>query len=111
MFSIVIQLGAILCLPTYFRRRIAGFLAAFPRGIRGDRTALNHPLTLTLLAFVCTAVPAFLLSKPIGKHLESRVLIGSSLVIGGVMMWVVDALLGNRNVSGDVEGITMAQAI
>jgi undecaprenyl-diphosphatase len=27
------------------------------------------------------------------------------------MMWVVDALLGNRNVSGDVEGITMAQAI
>jgi undecaprenyl-diphosphatase len=27
MFSIVIQLGAILCLPIYFRKRIAGFLA------------------------------------------------------------------------------------
>src|SRR6185437_16078836 len=48
MFSIVIQLGAILCLPIYFRRRIAEFLSTFPRGVRGDRTVINHPLTLTL---------------------------------------------------------------
>src|SRR5205807_4587623 len=40
MYSIVIQLGAILCLPVYFRARIAKFLATFPRGERGDRTAL-----------------------------------------------------------------------
>src|SRR5712675_1231588 len=45
MFSIVIQLGAILCLPIYFRARILEFLKTFPRGIHGDRTALNHPLT------------------------------------------------------------------
>ena len=56
MFSIVIQLGAILCWPIYFRRRIAEFLATFPRGVRGDRSALTHPLTLTLLAFACTAI-------------------------------------------------------
>ena len=30
MFSIVIQLGAILCLPIYFRDRIARFLASAP---------------------------------------------------------------------------------
>ena len=29
MFSIVIQLGAILCLPIYFRARIAEFLSTF----------------------------------------------------------------------------------
>jgi undecaprenyl-diphosphatase len=52
MFSIVIQLGAILCLPIYFRRRIVAFLVTFPKGIRGNRTALNHPLTLILLAFL-----------------------------------------------------------
>src|SRR4029077_17966292 len=42
MYSIVIQLGAILCLPIYFRERIAKFLATFPRGERGDCTLLTH---------------------------------------------------------------------
>ena len=111
MFSIVIQLGAILCLPIYFRRRIAEFLSTFPRGIKGDRTALTHPLTLTLIAFVCTAIPSFLLTKIIGKHLENLVLMGSCLIIGGIIMWVVDNLYGNRNRSGDVEGIGTGQAI
>jgi len=111
MFSIVIQLGAILCLPIYFRRRIIEFLSTFPRGIRGDRTALTHPLTLTLIAFVCTSIPALLLTKVIGKNLENLALMGAFLIIGGVVMWVVDSIYGNRNRSGDVEGIRMGQAI
>ena len=52
MYSIVIQLGAILCLPIYFRARIAKFLRKFPQGERGDRTFFNHPLTLVLIAAV-----------------------------------------------------------
>jgi undecaprenyl-diphosphatase len=92
MFAIVIQLGAILTLPIYFRERIAKFLATFPHGERGERNALTHPLTLVGIAFVCTAVPAFLLTKVIGKHLESLVIMGAALVIGGVIMWVIDAL-------------------
>ena len=35
MFSIVIQLGAILTLPIYFRQRIMNFVSTFPRGSRG----------------------------------------------------------------------------
>lgn len=92
MFSIVIQLGAILCLPIYFRCRISGFLSTFPKGKHGDRTLVTHPVTLVLIAFVCTAGPAFLLTKVIGKHLESLSIMGWSLVIGGVIMWLVDAL-------------------
>ena len=111
MFSIVIQLGAILCLPIYFRQRIAEFIGTFPRGIRGDRTAFTHPLTLTLLAFVCTAIPAFLLTKLIGKNLEDLRLMARSLIIGGVVMWVIDATLGRRTRSGDVEVIKPTQAI
>ncbi|HEX7959250.1 MAG TPA: undecaprenyl-diphosphate phosphatase [Terriglobales bacterium] len=95
MYSIVIQLGAILCLPIYFRVRIAKFLHTFPRGERGDRTTLTHPLTLVLIAFLFTAIPAFLLTKIIGKHLESLVIMGSSLLIGGIVMWIVDGLYGN----------------
>jgi len=92
MYSIVIQLGAILTLPVYFRRRIAGFLSTFPKGERGDRTSFTHPLSLTCIAFVVTAIPAFLLTKVIGKNLESLSIMGWSLVIGGVVMWIVDAL-------------------
>src|SRR5579862_4028241 len=91
MYTIVIQLGAILCLPIYFRERIAKFLSTFPRGERGDRTVLTHPLSLVAIAFVVTAIPAFLLTKVIGAHLESLTIMGSALLIGGVVMWIVDA--------------------
>ena len=111
MFSIVIQLGAILCLPIYFRHRITEFVTTFPRGVRGDRTAFSHPLTLTLLAFVCTAIPAFLLTKLIGKNLEDLRLMAGSLIAGGVVMWVVDAVFGRRARSGDVENIGPIQAV
>lgn len=92
MYTIVIQLGAILCLPIYFRARIAKFLSTFPQGENGDRNVFTHPLGLTLIAFVVTAVPAFLLTKVIGKHLESLHIMGMSLLIGGIVMWVVDAI-------------------
>ncbi len=63
MYTIVIQLGAILCLPIYFRERIAKFLSTFPRGERGNRNIFTHPLSLVLIAFVVTAIPAFLLDE------------------------------------------------
>lgn len=110
MFSIVIQFGAILCLPIIFRSRIAEFLSTFPKGIRGDRTVFTHPLTLTLLAFACTSVLSLLSLKIIGKHLESLFIMGTSFIVGGIVMWVVDARYGERP-SGDVESITMVQAV
>jgi undecaprenyl-diphosphatase len=100
MYTIVIQLGAILCLPVYFRDRIAKFVSTFPQGDRGDRTVLTHPLGLTMVAFVVTAIPAFLLTKVIGKHLESLTIIGTSLLVGGVVMWIVDAMHAKSEASG-----------
>lgn len=100
MYSIVIQLGAILTLPIYFRERIANFLATFPKGERGDRTIWTHPLSLVLVAFVVTAIPSYLLVKVIGKHLESPYVIGSSLLIGGIVMWFVDT----RNAKAEAAG-------
>jgi len=92
MYSIVIQLGAIACLPVYFWSRITKLLSTFPHGESGNRTALTHPLGLTAVAFVVTAIPSFLLTKVIGKHLENIMIIGWSLLIGGVVMWIVDAM-------------------
>ena len=99
MYSIVIQLGAILALPVYFRRRIVEFVSTFPKGEGGDRTVLTHPLSLTLLAFVVTAIPSYLLKKQIGQNLESLVVMGWALLIGGIVMWAVDALFRRPHIS------------
>jgi undecaprenyl-diphosphatase len=110
MYTVVIQLGAILALPVYFRARIAKFLGTFPQGEHGDRTVLTHPVSLTLIAFVVTAIPAFLLTKIIGKNLESYTVIGLALLIGGIVMWIVDALCKRPYVM-HMEGMSLGQAI
>lgn len=97
-YSIVIQLGAILALPVYFRSRIIDLVTTFPRGMRGDRTVLTHPLSLTLIAFVVTAIPSYLLKKQIGQNLESLTLMAWALIVGGIVMWVVDAMFNRPNV-------------
>jgi undecaprenyl-diphosphatase len=112
MYSIVIQLGAILCLPIYYRRRIGEFLRSFPGG--NGRRWIDHPLTLTLIAFLCTAIPAYLLTKVIGKHLESVWIMGTALLLGGAVMWIVDSLYGRGVLSArtqDMTQMTVPQAV
>ncbi|MGA2384671.1 MAG: undecaprenyl-diphosphate phosphatase [Gemmatimonadales bacterium] len=113
MYTIVIQLGAICVLPIYFRARIAHFFRGFARA-REEGRATVHPFTLTLVAFVVTAVPSLLLTKVIGQHLESLVVMGTSLVVGGVVMWVVDWLFARgrlRTHTPEMEQMTMGQAV
>jgi undecaprenyl-diphosphatase len=121
MYSIVIQLGAILCLPVYFWSRITRFLTTFPNGENGNRNVLTHPLGLTAVAFVVTAIPSFLLTKVIGKHLEDIVIIGWALLIGGIVMWIVDAMNAKAEAAGPgtnsrihtwkMEGMSLGQAV
>lgn len=118
MYTVVIQLGAVLCLPVYFRARILKFLTQ----PRGDRPLTRHPLALVLLAFIVTAGPAFLLSKIIGKHLESLTIMGTALLVGGIVMAVVDLAWAPWEKAGpqapgspirtwDMEQTTLAQAV
>ncbi len=110
MYTIVIQLGAILALPVYFRERILQFLRTFPKGERGDRTIFTHPLSLTLIAFVVTAVPAWALSKQIGKNLENLWVMALALLIGGIIMWIVDAVF-TRPRTAHMEEMTLPQGV
>src|SRR5881628_3313322 len=110
MYTIVIQLGAILSLPVYFWHRILEFVRTFPRGERGNRTISTNPLSLTLIAFVVTAVPAWLLTKQIGKNLENLWVMALALLICGIVMWVVDAVF-TRPHTMDIEEMTLPQAI
>src|SRR5438094_4262838 len=110
MYTIVIQLGAILALPVYFRERILKFLWTFPKGERGDRTIFTHPLSLTLIAFVVTAVPSWALAKQIGKNLENLWVMALALLIGGIIMWIVDAAF-TRPRTMHMEEMTVPQAV
>jgi undecaprenyl-diphosphatase len=112
MYTVVIQLGAIIALVVLFTGRILEFFRTFPHGESGDRTILTHPLSLTMVAFFCTAVPSLLLIKVIGKHLESLRVMALALLIGGIVMWVVDALSVRRDLkTRDVEQMSLGQAI
>ncbi len=110
MYTIVIQLGAILALPVYFRERIVKFVRTFPGGERGDRTIFTHPLSLTLIAFVVTAVPAWALAKQIGKNLENLWVMALALLIGGIIMWIVDAVF-TRPRTAHMKEMTLPQAV
>jgi undecaprenyl-diphosphatase len=114
MYSIVIQLGAICALPLYFRKLLTEFLRTFPRGIGRDKTALTHPLTLVVIAFVCTAVPSLLLTKVIGHNLEKLSVMAWSLIIGGVLMWLIDYYYGatvTPHPTQSIEDVTLGQSV
>lgn len=112
MYTIVIQLGAILALCLLFLSRIVGFLRTFPKGESGDRTWLNHPISLTAIAFAFTAGPSLVLHKWSEKNLASLQAMALALLIGGVIMWAVDVWASNREASThDVEQMSLPQAI
>ena len=112
MYTIVIQVGAILALCLLFLERIVNFLRTFPKGENGDRNWLTHPISLTLVAFACTSVPALLLHKWSEKNLGSLQTIAIALLAGGIVMWAIDAWSNRVEPSTThVEDITLPQAI
>ena len=112
MYTIVIQLGAILALTLLFLGRILEFIRTFPRGENGDRKFFDHPLSLTAIAFLCTSVPALLLHKWSEKNLGSLTAMAIALLLGGIIMWVVDYWAERRDPDyTDVEQMTVFQAV
>ncbi len=112
MYTIVIQLGAILALCLLSMGRIIEFIRTFPRGESGSRNALNHPISLTLIAFVCTSIPSLLLKKLVSKNLENIRVMALALLIGGIVMWIVDAWTVRHDAgTTDVEEMSTWQAI
>ncbi|MDR3724738.1 MAG: undecaprenyl-diphosphate phosphatase [Terracidiphilus sp.] len=112
MYTIVIQLGAILALLLLFLGRIVDFMRTFPKGENGDRNFFNHPISLTLVAFIFTSVPALVLHKWSEKNLGSLQAMSLALLIGGVVMWVVDAWAARREMpTRSVEEMGLGQAI
>jgi undecaprenyl-diphosphatase len=112
MYTIVIQLGAILALMFLFMGRIVDFIRTFPKGEKGDRNWFTHPISMTLIAFACTSAPALLLHKWSEKNLGSLNSIALALLVGGIVMWIVDVWSSRYEASTThVEEMSLPQAI
>lgn len=112
MYSVVIQMGAILALLLVFLSRIVNFIRSYPNGENGENRWWNHPLTLTFVAFVCTSVPALKLHKWTEKNLGSLTVMAIALLVGGIVMWAVDFWADQREASvRTVEEMSFGQAM
>jgi undecaprenyl-diphosphatase len=112
MYTIVIQAGAILALVLLYLGRIVAFMKSFPRGESGDRTWTNHPISLTLIAFFFTSIIALPLHKLSEKHLENVMVMAWTLLIGGIVMWVIDARASRYEATTiHVEEMSLGQSI
>ncbi len=112
MYTIVIQVGAILALLLLYLERIVGFVKSFPNGESGDRTWKNHPISLTLIAFFFTSIIALPLHKVSEKHLGSVTVMAWALLLGGIIMWVIDARASRFEPNTlHVEEMSLGQAI
>jgi len=112
MYTVVIQVGAILALLLLFLSRILGFVRTFPRGEEGNSSWWNHPITMTAVAFAVTSALALGLHKWSEKNLGSMTAMAIALLVGGVIMWIVDAWAARRDaITEHVEQMNLAQAI
>ncbi len=112
MYTIVLQLGAILALCILFLSRIVDFMRTYPEGEDGRHTWLNHPLSLTFVAFVVTSASTLPLRKWSEKNLGSLTAIALALIVGGIIMWIVDARTSRYEAATThVEEMTLMQSI
>jgi undecaprenyl-diphosphatase len=111
MYTIVIQVGAILALCLIYLERIINFFRTFPHGDNDDRNWFNHPISLTFIAFAITSATTLPLRKWSEKNLGSLTAIAIAMLVGGVIMWAIDAWSSRREAfTTHIEEMTALQA-
>lgn len=108
-WEIVVQLGAVLAVVIYFRRR----LGELGRGVwKKDAESVRLAVALGV-AFVPAAAAGLLLHRVIKERLFGTVPVGIALVVGGAVMIGVEALRGRRQDAGGrgMEHVTPARAL
>ena len=96
-FEIVIQAGAVLAVIAYYWRDLLGQARALPVSQDARRLWLG-----IALAFLPAAILGFLFSDLITRYLFSPVTVAISLIIGGIVLWVIEG----RPVAATTRGLT-----
>lgn len=93
MFEIVIQLGAILAVVYYYRKKILSSII----NILPGRWGFNLWFKM-FIAFIPSAVIGLLLNKYIEKYLFSSFTVAIALIIGAIMMLIVEDAFGKYKI-------------
>ena len=109
-FTVVIQIGAILAVVFYYWKDLLARLIGL---FQGQPLALKFWLNL-----VIATVPAALIGLALSSLLsnfETPLVVGLALVIGGVILWVLETVRGNKPASTEpeevqIDSITPVQA-
>jgi undecaprenyl-diphosphatase len=116
-FDVALHLGTLVGAVWYFRRDLAGYVAAAGRSIA--RRSVADPQAriawLLLLSAVPAAIVGAVLSSTIDEHLGRPILVGVMLILGGLLLWWADHLNGTRTIEDysarDATVMGLAQAI
>ena len=104
-FALFIQGGAVLAVLVYYSRDFLQQAQRLPSDPKTRRLWLN-----VLIAFLPIGILGFLFRKPIQQYLFSPLIVGVSLIVGGIVFLLVDR--GNaRPQHADLEAITPRQAV
>ncbi|TYP49213.1 undecaprenyl-diphosphate phosphatase [Thermosediminibacter litoriperuensis] len=105
MFEIVIQLGAILAVVFYYRKRIVSSLRQLLPGQRGFRFWLN-----ILIAFFPSAIVGVLFNEYIENYLFSSFTVAIALITGGFLMILAENVFGRYGID-DVDDIDAGKSL
>jgi len=105
LFEIFIQLGAILAVLWFYRKKILSLISRFPKDTRAQRFGIN-----LLTAFMPAAVIGLLLHKTITRYLFSPSTVAVALVIGGLIILLIE-IQKHSNKIEDIEDITFRVAL
>ena len=112
MFTVVIQLGAILSVVVYYWPRlgalVSDFFAAKPRA---QVPRWRHPLVLVLVAVVPAGLIGILAKKHIDELMERALPIGIAFLVGGILIEVIERACRGRGWVHDAADVSPGQAI
>jgi len=105
MFEIVIQLGAILAIIFYYRKKILKSLRHLKPGQWGFKL-----WSRIIIAFLPSAVIGLLVNDYVEAHLFSSLTVAIALIVGAVLMLLVEQIFWNYSID-DMDKINFKQAL
>jgi undecaprenyl-diphosphatase len=104
-FEIGIQLGAVFAVLWFYRKTLVGQAQVVLSDPRTQRFWLG-----IVLAFIPAGGMGFLLANHITTYLFSPLVVAAALIIGGIGLWVMEAI-PHKSHTSELHSITLRQAI
>jgi undecaprenyl-diphosphatase len=111
MFTIVIQMGAILGVVVYYWGRLGELVRDFAFPNPGHPPRWRHPLVLILAAVVPAGIVGVLMKKHIDKLMEKALPIGLALMGGALAIEIIEWACRGRGRVKDATQVSPAQAL